>query len=39
MKKILLPAIAGLVIGCLLGIALVWLEFRGVDESFINYLP
>ena len=39
MKKILVPLIAGTLIGCVVGVALIWSEFGGLSEVFINYKP
>ena len=39
MKQILIPIIAGILIGCLVGGAILYYEFGSVEESFINYLP
>lgn len=39
MKKVLIPLIAGAIIGGLCGLILLMYEFSGVEEIFINYKP
>ena len=39
MKSILIPIVAAIVLGCLVAIGLIWMEFAGVEENFLNYTP
>lgn len=39
MKKILIPLIAGAIIGGLCGLLILFYEFGSVEETFINYKP
>ncbi len=39
MKKIMVPLLAALIIGGLIAFGLIWSEFGGTEESFINYRP
>lgn len=39
MKQILKPALIAIAIGTLIGLAVLWFEFGGVEENFLNYRP